>query len=321
VATDLIPDIDAEYRQIREECALLRRDRSVISVKGPDAAEYLQGQITNDAESLEPGSGCYALLLDRKGHIQADMRVLRLGDGEFRIDTAPTAGPGLLRHLKTYMIGRKVEVDEDELALISLLGPGSTATTGLAPGDEMDSAEATIAGSECLVVVTDSGLDLFCEPPAAEAVTEQLVSDGAVPVSEAAAEIVRVESGRPRLETEMAAGPMPAEAGLVERTVDFNKGCYIGQEPVARLHYRGRPNRFLRGLRLDGAAAAGDQVRLGERELGTIGTAVVSPASGRIALAILRKEAEPGVEVIVTTDGGDVSATVAPLPFIGEDGP
>jgi folate-binding protein YgfZ len=321
VTTETIPDIDAEYRQIREECALLPRDRAVITVKGPDAAEYLQGQITNDAESLETGSGCYALLLDRKGHVQADMRLLRLGDEEFQIDAAPAAGPGLLRHLRTYMIGREVEVDEADRVLISLLGPGSAATTGLAPGDEMDFTRAKIAGATCLVVATDTGLDLFCDRPAAAEVSAQLVADRAVPVSEAAAEIVRVESGRPRLENEMSAGPMPAEAGLVDRAVDFTKGCYIGQEPVARLHYRGRPNRFLRGLRLDGPAASGDPVRLRERELGTLGTAVVSPASGHIALAILRKEAEPGTEVTVTTQDGEVSATVVTLPFIGEGNP
>lgn len=319
MATELIPDIDAEYRQIREECALLRRDRSVISVKGRDAAEYLQGQVTNDAESLTPGSGCYALLLDRKGHIQSDMRLLRLGDGEFQIDTAPAAGPGLLKHLKTYMIGREVEVDEVDRALVSLLGPGSMTVTGLAPGDEMDSTEAKIAGAACLAVATDTGIDLFHEPEAAPAVIEQLIADGAVEVSEAASEIVRVESGRPRLEIEMNAGPMPAEAGLVARAVDFNKGCYIGQEPVARLHYRGRPNRFLRGLRLEGPVATGDVARLGERDLGTIGTTVVSPALGRIALAILRKEAEPGAEVIVATTGGAVPATVVSLPFISGD--
>ena len=79
MTTELIPDLDAEYRQIREECGLLVRERAVLAVEGPDAAEYLQGQITNDAEGLSTGSGCYALLLDRKGHIQADMRVLRPG--------------------------------------------------------------------------------------------------------------------------------------------------------------------------------------------------------------------------------------------------
>lgn len=290
-------------------------------VTGPDAAEFLQGQITNDAESLASGSGCYALLLDRKGHIQADMRVLRRSEEVFQADTSPAAGPSLFKHLKTYMIGRDVVVEEANLALISLLGPGSTSVSGLAPGDEMDFTEATIAGSECLAVATDSGLDLFCEPQDAAVVTEQLIADRAVSVSEPAAEIVRVESGRPRFENEMAASPMPAEAGVVERTVNFTKGCYIGQESVARLHYRGKPNRFLRGLRLDGPVAEGDSIRLGERDLGTISSTVISPASGRIALAILRKEAEPGAEVSVTAGNGDVTARVVSLPFIGEATP
>ena len=87
---------------------------------------------------------------------------------------------------------------------------------------------------------------------------------------------------------------MPAEAGIVERAVDFEKGCYIGQEPVARLHYRGKPNRTLRGLRLSAPAAHGDALCLGDREVGTIGTACLSPALGPIALAIVRREAEPG---------------------------
>jgi folate-binding Fe-S cluster repair protein YgfZ len=112
---------------------------------------------------------------------------------------------------------------------------------------------------------------------------------------------------------------MPAEAGIVERAVSFTKGCYIGQEPVARLHYKGRPNRFLRGLKLEGAAEPGNTVRLGERELGSIGTAVHSPASGRIALAILRKEAEPGGRVEVETGNGPVEATVTDLPFVEVD--
>jgi folate-binding protein YgfZ len=319
VANETIPDIDAEYRQIREDCAMLRREPSVISVCGQDAAEYLQGQLSNETEKLGPGSGCYALLLDRKGHIQADMRLLRLSEDEFQIDTAKSAGAGLLRHLKTYMIGRDVKVSEVDLRLISLLGPGATAATGLAPGGEMDSTRATIAGADCLVVSTDLGLDLFCSEEAVDSVADELAAQGAVTVSEAAAEIRRVETGRPRLENEMANGPMPAEAGLVDRAVNFEKGCYIGQEPVARLHYRGRPNRFLRGLRLDGPASDDDPVTLAERELGRIGTAVLSPASGQIALAILRKEAEPGTQVLVTTGQGQVSATVVSLPFLAEE--
>ena len=319
MATDLNPDIDAEYRQIREECGLLVRQRAAIEVAGAEAGDYLQGQITNDAVGLAPGTGCYALLLDRKGHIQADMRLLHLGGDRFQLDTVPSACPGLLKHLKTYMIGRQVKVGAVEVAVISLIGPGSVAVTGLAPGDEFASVPATIAGADCLAVATDTGLDLICDPERADAVRDQVIADGAVPVSEAAAEILRVEKGRPALEREMANAPMPAEAGVVESAVDFTKGCYIGQEPVARLHHRGRPNRHLRGLRLDGPAADGDSVRLGERDLGSIGTSVISPASGPIALAILRKEAEPGAVVIVETSGGGTSATVVELPFPAGD--
>ena len=106
---------------------------------------------------------------------------------------------------------------------------------------------------------------------------------------------------------------MPAEAGIVETAVNFEKGCYIGQETVARLHYRGKPNRHLRGLRLSGPAPAGTPLRLGEKEVGTVGGSCVSPVHGPIALAILRREAEPGAELAVGEDG--VTARVVDLPF------
>jgi folate-binding protein YgfZ len=106
---------------------------------------------------------------------------------------------------------------------------------------------------------------------------------------------------------------MPAEAGIVEDAVSFTKGCYIGQEPVARLHYRGHPNRHLRGLELSGTAAPGASLKLGEKEVGRIGSICVSPARGPIALAIVRREAEPGAELAVGEDG--VTARVVDLPF------
>jgi folate-binding protein YgfZ len=111
----------------------------------------------------------------------------------------------------------------------------------------------------------------------------------------------------------MSGETMPAEAGIVEAAVDFEKGCYIGQEPVARLHYRGRPNRRLRGLELSAPAAPGAALRLGEKEVGRVGSACVSPARGPIALAIVRREAEPGAELAVGEDG--VTARVVDLPF------
>jgi folate-binding protein YgfZ len=312
------PDLDAEYREMRESCGLLERaDRATFTVRGPEAAEFLQGQITNETEELEPGRGRYAALLDRKGHIQTDLRVLRIADHEFWLDTGKATAPRTIKHLTTYKIGREVEVEGSERSVVSLIGPAAPELTGLAPGAEHAFGEVTLAGTTCVVAATDLGQDVICEAGSCRAVVAELTGRGAVPVSSAAAEIVRVESGRPRYGAEMTEATMPAEAGIVERAVDFSKGCYIGQEPVARLHYRGRPNRHLRGLRLSGPVGQGDPVKNSERGLGTVGTAVISPALGRIGLAILRKEAAPGATVTVETATGAVSAEVVELPFTG----
>jgi folate-binding protein YgfZ len=111
----------------------------------------------------------------------------------------------------------------------------------------------------------------------------------------------------------MGTETMPAEAGIVEAAVSFTKGCYIGQETVARLHYKGRPNRHLRGLRLSAPAIPGAGLRLGEKEVGRLGGSAISPALGPIGLAIVRREAEPGTELAVGEDG--VTAQVVDLPF------
>jgi folate-binding protein YgfZ len=310
-----VPELDAQYRVLREAAgALAREGRRVIVVTGPEAAEYLQGQLTNDVEALEPGSGAYAALLDRKGRMQADMRLLRNDDG-FVIDTEPETGDAVLRHLSMYKIGRDVEVVDRsvERALISVIGPGAAKVALDGPsGPEHTHRRVSIGGADAAAIATDLGVDLLVGAEDRHRVLAELNERGAEPVGEDAVEIVRVESGRPRYGREMTATTIPQEAGINERAVSFTKGCYIGQETVARLHYKGKPNRRLVGLRLEGAAAAGDPIRLGERELGTVGTAVLSPARGAIALAIVRREGELGATVEVG-DGG--TAEVVELPF------
>lgn len=310
-------ELDAQYRQLREEVGLLERDdRGLIAVAGPDAAEFLQGQLTNDIEALATGEAAYAALLDRKGHLQADMRVLRPEpELDLLLDLEPAGLAAALRHLQMYKIGREVEVsDESERhSLISLIGPRAVEIAGTAVLSENDCETITIGGAQCVAVGSGVGIDLIFAAGKAGLVRDALLAAGAVEVSPAAAEIIRIEAGVPRFGAEMGTETMPAEAGIVERAVSFTKGCYIGQETVARLHYKGKPNRHLRGLRLSAAAEPGAALRLGEKEVGQLGGTAVSPALGPIGLAILRREAEPGAELRVGDDG--ITAAVVELPF------
>jgi len=312
-------ELDGQYRQLREECGLVdRSERGKLLVSGAEAADYLQGQLTNDIEAIGPGEGAYAALLDRKGHMQGDMRAVRPGEGsDLLLDTEPEALEAVRRHLGMYKIGREVDVVDvtAERALLSLIGPRAVEIAGCAALPENFCEEVTIAGAPVLAVGTDAGIDLIFEAEARERVAAALLSAGAAEVTPEAAEILRIESGRPRFGAEMGTETMPAEAGIVEQAVSFSKGCYIGQETVARLHYKGKPNRHLRGLKLSARAGAqpGDAIVLGEKEVGRLGSAGVSPAFGPIGLAILRREAEPGATVAVGEDG--VTAEVTALPF------
>jgi len=308
-----------------------RSERGKLLLRGPEAAEYLQGQLTNDIEGLAPGEGCYAALLDRKGHIQADMRVLclsgapfphisgekRTGTGEAAIwiDTEASALEATRRHLEMYKIGRDVSVEDvsADRALLSLIGPRSAEIAGAPPLPENACEAHAVGGIECIAVGTASGIDLICAADEAERLRAVLGDAGAVEVGAEAAEILRIEAGTPRFGAEMDSSTMPAEAGIVAAAVDFEKGCYIGQETVARLHYRGKPNRRLRGLRLSAPVAMGVSLTLGDKEVGRVGGSCVSPLHGPIALAILRREAEPGAELAVGEDG--VTARVVDLPF------
>jgi folate-binding protein YgfZ len=161
-----------------------------------------------------------------------------------------------------------------------------------------------------LYVATDVGVDVIAP---AESASDARDAIGAEPVSLEAAECVRIESGRPRHGIDMDDTTIPEEAGINDRAVSFTKGCYVGQETVARLHYKGKPNRRLRGLRLSAPARRGDAVVAGDRTVGTVGSTCVSPTHGPIALAILRREAEPRSTVNVGDRG--TAAVVVELPF------
>ena len=210
-------ELDGQYRALREEAGFLPRQRGVILVKGPDATEGLPGQLTNDLDAVGAEEGCYAALLDRKGHMQADMRVLRLSTGHIWLDTEPAAMEAVVRHLRMYSVGREVEIEDgsDAWAVTSLIGPAATEAAARTGPLQNEHAQRYFErqGIEVLAVATDLGLDLITRAEQASELRELLADSGAVEVLEAAAEILRVEAGRPRFGREMSSATIPRRPG------------------------------------------------------------------------------------------------------------
>jgi tRNA-modifying protein YgfZ len=291
----------SDYELVTESAGVVdRSDRAKFLVRGGEAVDFLQGQVSNDVEALEPGTGCYATVLSHKGKLRTDLRILR-GEGWLLLDTE-AIGHAVLEHmLRTYSLGRDVQYEDVTVSrsLLSVIGPAARERLDAAPPAEENSF---VTGEHGIYVATLLGVDVIGEPGA---------ELGIDTVSDEAAECVRIEAGRPRLGHDMDADTMPQEAGINDRAVSFTKGCYVGQETVARLHYRGKPNRHLRGLRLSEPAERGAEIVLGDKVVGRLGSTCVSPRLGPIALALLRREAEPGATVTV----GDAAAEVVGLPF------
>ena len=308
-----------DYRTITEGCGLLdRSERGKLALTGADARSFLQGQVTNDVEGLSPGFGCYAAFLTPKGKMLGDLRILDAGD-ELLLDTERVALQGLFNMIRRFSIGYDVELHKRTLerGLLSLIGPeaAQVAGAGELPVEEHSHALVSVptTGITARAIRTDVGLDLLCDSADTNALRAALEDAGAVRVSEAAVECLRVERGRPRYGIDLDDSVIPQEAGLNERAVSFTKGCYVGQETVARLYYRGKPNRELRGLRLSGPASSGDELTFDGRVVGRLASVADSPRRGPIALALVRREAPPGTTVLVSGDGS--AAEVVELPF------
>ncbi len=304
-------------RVLREACGLVDRSQlGKLALTGTDAKTFLTGQVTNDIEALEPGHGQYAALLTPKGKMLADLRVLDTGE-ELLLICERAGLQALFDTIRRFSLGHDVQLHKRTVqqGLLSLVGPGSAVVAGVdaTAGEEHMNWRASIGGVDCLVVCTDLGLDMVCSAEHTERLRTALISSGAVEVSEDAAEVLRIESGRPRHGVELDETVIPQEAGLNDRAVSFTKGCYVGQETVARLYWRGKPNRHLRGLRLSVPAPVGTELLRGEKVVGRIASAVESPVHGPIALAFVRREASPGDELALGDT--EATATVVELPF------
>ena len=266
----------------------------LIWVDGPDAASFLQGILTNDVARLDAGESCPALILDNKGHIRGAMRVVRTGAQAFTLVTGPGEGEPLVGLLDEYHFSEDVDViGAEAFAAVTLHGP----------------APASIAGAD-LVIAGDIPGTIDAIGVEAEAIVAAL---GATPGSPVDLEILRVEAGVPRFGVDFTAANLVQEAGLETTAVSFDKGCYLGQETVARVAYRGRVNRRLRGLVLPVPTAAGRAVRHDGRDVGLVTSSVVSPRRGPIALAMIRSDVDADASVEV--EGLDGPVLVVELPF------
>jgi tRNA-modifying protein YgfZ len=307
----------SEYRAVTEGCGTLdRSERGKLALTGSEAKSFLQGQVSNDIEALRPGTGCYAAFLTPKGKMLGDIRVLDAGD-ELLLDTERVALQDLFNMVRRFSLGYDVQLHKRTLqrGLVSLLGPGAAAVAGV---DHLDIAEDShvateIGGIAVRAVRTDVGIDLLCEAGDTDGLTDALQDRGSEPISESVADCLRIERGRPRYGVDLDDSVIPQEADLNRRAVSFTKGCYVGQETVARLFYRGKPNRQLRGLRLSQPARTGAEVMFADRPVGRLSSVAESPTLGSIGLALVRREAPPGSQVLVGSD--EIEAVVVELPF------
>ena len=230
------------------------REREFVRVAGADAADYLQRMVSNDVEALTAGEACPALLLTAKARVIAPLVVLRRADDDFLLLTEPGLGEVVRAHLTRMRLRARCEIEPEEHESVLVFG-GDTGFATDWPGAR-------------------EALDAGLEPTLSE---EEL-------------EVRRIESAVPRWEHEIDDRILPAEAGLDETHVSFSKGCYPGQEPVARLHYRGHPNRALRVVELDEVPEQDAPLLHDGREVGRVTSAAQRADGSVVGLAYVRTE-------------------------------
>lgn len=297
---------------------------------GPDAAGFLHGMSSNDVKGLRPGGGCYATFLTPKGKMVADAYICLGADG-ILVLTMPAVQAVLLAHLRKFVVAERLEITDRtaEWALFSLAGGSQVgaaldasvrdAPEGLNDGEH---AEVTVAGAKVrLIAVERTGLpsaDFLVDVADAARVWDVLVGAvnglGGGPFGWDALDILRIEGGFPWFGRDMDGDTLPPEAGL-ERAISYTKGCYVGQEIIARIKTYGHVNRVLRGMLCNGPPpAAGTPVELENKTVGRVTSACVSPTmKSAIALGYVPRELEPGTEVTLRSAG---RATVSELPFV-----
>ncbi len=336
-------DVRGEYEALRHSVtgagpsggAIIvdRSARARATFAGAKAQEVLAGLVTNDVVALRPGDGCYAAALTAKGKIIADVRIF-VREDDVLVDVPVRAAPGWWAMIRKYVnprLSRYRDVST-ETADVSVYGTRAHSVVAAALGVPRDSLadmhpyahRVVEAFGERLLVarVPDIALEGFAivaPAGARETVWSAMVAHGARPAGVDAFDIARIESGRPEWGIEIDDSTLPQEANFdALHAISYTKGCYTGQETVARIHFRGHVNRHLRGLRFDESQPipVGAELRdAGGKTIGDVRSSAVSPRLGGIALGMVRREVEDGAEVSAAWDGGSGAAITLALPF------
>ena len=325
----------AEHAALRQSAAVLDLScRARLCLVGADRARYLHGQVTNDVKKLRPGQGCYAALTTLKGKMESDLNIYRLAE-ELLLDFEPGLTAKVTARLEKNLVADDVQIDDaaPHYGLLSVQGPQAAAViSALAlfpalpanPGDILTASDATL-GDLYLANqprLRTTGFDLFGPNPALGAVADKLIAAakalGGRAAGWTALETARIEAAIPRYGADLDETVIPLEAGLESHAIVFNKGCYIGQEVINRIHSFGRVTRELRQLRLADNLPAlprpGDKLFHDGKEVGHLTSVVHSPAlQANLALAYVRREANaPGTTLTLRTPAGDTLALILP---------
>ena len=326
--------VGAEYDAIRSRAAVIDRShRGRMRLTGERAAETLNGLVTNDVVTLEPGHGCYAAALTPKGRIVADLRIYREADG-LLVDCPARAMSGWMELVKKYVNPRVAKYADESASLraFGIFGPlahhVAAAVTGGTPtalGVLPAYAHVSIAMGDARAIIArvpDAGVDgfeVYLPVDQFDAAWARALGAHGTPAGVAAWDVARVEAGYPEWGVDIDESTIPQEANFDELgAISYTKGCYTGQEVVARVHFRGHVNRHLLGVRTDGPQALPTGAQLLDESgklVGDVRSSVDSPRLGGIGLAMIRREVAAGSSVTARWEGGERAAVVHALPF------
>jgi folate-binding protein YgfZ len=316
-------DPEAEYEALVSGCAVADRSwADWLEVRDEDRVRFLNGLVTCDVKSLEPGRSSFGFFTSAKGRILSDVVVSALED-RLLLELPPQKASEVREHMERYIVADRVEVVGPEAtAAVLVAGPGARRRLGDLFQAELGDGELDGSAGPAGVFLRQErrfGLEawvLKLAPSLAADTVATLLAAGCVPVGLEATTAVRVERGIPWFGFDYGPENFPQETGLEEKAVSYTKGCYLGQEVVARIHYRGKVNYCLRGLLLSpqGAPRQGAPLLSEGRKVGNLTSPVRSPRLGRwIGLTLVhRQAAEAGTKLEI--EGGGWGRVVE-LPF------